>query len=119
MIKSSVHIMASLREESDIEFEVTYEEIDGELTATIYFSDDVQEREFTLDEDGNIIEEAIDNDAQQIGGGPPRYTIQGITQRNIPKFNVRGYEYNITIADMNGLEYTEAVQVLHHTLNRK
>lgn len=48
-----------------------------------------------------------------------RYEIESIRQRNIPKFNVKGYEYNVKLKEMEEMNYREAVQLLHHTLERK
>ena len=47
------------------------------------------------------------------------FTIQVVNERYIKKFSVRGYEYQVTIDDMNNLNYLDAVQTLHRRLNRK
>ena len=57
---------------------------------------------------------------QERGGEKPRYIIKTVAERNIPKFKVRGWEYRISILEMQeDLNYLEAVQVLHRTLDRK
>ena len=72
-----------------------------------------------MTEDGTVEQEIEEEEIDQYGGGVGGYTIETIAQRNIPKFKVQGFEYRVTIAEMTNLNYREAVQLLHHTLDRK
>lgn len=80
--------------------------------------------EINRDEDMEIDQEETDDeedmDIEQEGGNASAlFTIENVFQRNIPKFNVQGYEYRLTITEMTHMEYLEAVQMLHLALNRK
>lgn len=89
--------------------------------------EEVMEQEDDNDDEEMIQEDDDEEDMEQDGGGGGDgsggsglpYTIETVSQRKIAKFNVQGYEYKVTIAEMNNLNYLEAVQVLHNTLSGK
>jgi hypothetical protein len=101
------------------EYEIVYyEEIDDE-EIVFYVNEDISDIEFYVDEDGNIEDMDLEQEGGGGGGGQDGYTIQTVNERHIQKFNVRGFEYRVTLQDMTNLNYLEAVQTLHHRLDRK
>ena len=113
--------------ESDNEHEMICQIVNGEvvisvpnLNLTVYLTEDGNIEQVVEEEEEEEEEEDDDEEDEEMeqDGGGPRYTIETVFQRNIPKFKVQGSEYRVTIAQMNDLNYREAVQVLHHTLDR-
>ena len=112
----SFNVMASNDED---EYEIVYYEEINDEEIVLYVNEDISDTEFYVDEDGNIIEMEAMELEQEGGGGEDGFTIQTVNQRHVQKFNVRGFEYRVTLHDMTNLNYLEAVQTLHHRLDRK
>lgn len=64
-------------------------------------------------------EEEEDDETSQQEGFAYDFTIERVNERHIPKFNLRGYHYKIRIPQINDVNYIQAVQLLHRTLNSK
>jgi hypothetical protein len=101
------------------EYELAYYEEINDDEIVVYVNEDISDIEFYVDEDGKITEDMELEQEGGGGGGQDGFTIQSVNERHIQKFNVRGFEYKVTLQDMTNLSYLEAVQTLHHRLNRK
>ena len=73
------------------------------------------------DNDNDVVMEddvVMENDEQYGAGGGDPYIMEKMRERHIAKFNVHGYEYHLRIPKLaDNLEYDEAVQIFHRTLN--
>jgi hypothetical protein len=70
------------------------------------------------DDDEMEVEEEDSEDDQE--GGVRRFTVERVSHRLIKKFNVRGKDYRIRFAEIDGdVDYLTAVQLVHRTLQGK
>ena len=103
----------------DEELEIDHvEEIDGQRVGVIY-SDELPGMRIALDEDGNIASVKYAGVYDDQYGGGQSFVMMNVKERNIPKFNVKGKEFQLKIHRLDNVTYLEAVQLLHNTLRGK
>jgi hypothetical protein len=78
--------------------------------------------EFMLEDLISSEDDLMESDEEEMDqeGYGENFIIENYTERHIIKFKIRGYEYTIRLNDIDeSVEYMEAVQVVHHTMQRK
>ncbi len=101
-------------ERNDV-FEIEEPNFDLELDSNDLFWMGEEEPNFDMDM-------SFEDEGNQIGGGDvddddAKYHMELVRHRNIPKFNIQGFDYRVRVDAINSsVTYALAVQLLHSVL---